>query len=98
MPEFDRINISEGIDVNKICLSKECEICHYLYFKDIDFKYEPQLCNGCHDLMQKAISFNNVAFIQVKGSTYKIHFWYISKNDAINMMNDSSLADKRGVL
>ena len=62
-PEFDRINISEDIDVNKICLSKECEICHYWYFKDIGFKYEPYLCNGCHNLMQKAMSFNNVDVI-----------------------------------
>ena len=56
MLEYDRINISEGIDVNETNLSKECDICRYCYFKDIGFKYENQLCNGCHDLMQKAIS------------------------------------------
>ena len=38
MPEYDRINISEGIDVNKTSSSKECDICHYWYFKDIGFK------------------------------------------------------------
>ena len=38
MIEYKRIDISEGIDVNKTNLSKECDICHYLYFKDIDFK------------------------------------------------------------
>ena len=53
MLEYDRIDISEGIDVNKTNASKECDICHYWYFKDIGFKYEPYLCNGCHDLMQK---------------------------------------------
>ena len=51
MLECDRINIFEGIDVNKTSLSKECDICHCLYFKDIGFKYEPYLCNGCHHLM-----------------------------------------------
>ena len=56
MLEYERIDISEGIDVNKTNLSKECDICHYWYFKDIGFKYEKYLCNGCHDLMQKAIS------------------------------------------
>ena len=30
----------------------KCDICHYWYFKDIPFKYEPYLCNGCPDLMQ----------------------------------------------
>ena len=51
MLEYERIDISEGIDVNKTNLSKECDICHYWYFKDIGFKYGPYLCNGCHDLM-----------------------------------------------
>ena len=34
----------------------------------IGFKYEPYLCNGCHDLMQKAMSFNNVAIVYFMGN------------------------------
>ena len=98
MLEYDRMDISEEIDVNKTNLSKECDIFHYLYFKDIGFKYEPYLCNGCHDLMQKAMIFNNVAVAYVKGNAYRIHFSYMSKDDAINVMNGSNLDDKRGVL
>ena len=97
MLEYDRIDISEGIDVNKTNLSKECDICHYWYFKDIDLKHELYLCNGCHNLMQKAMSFNNVAIVYVKGSAYRIHFWNINKDDAINIKNGSNLVDKRGV-
>ena len=55
-------------------------------------------CNGCHDLIQKAMSFNNVAIVYVKGNACRIHFWYMSKDDAINIMNGSNLVDKRGVL
>ena len=98
MLEYDRIDISERIDVNKTNLSKEYDICHYWYFKDIDFKYENYLCNGCHYFMQKAISFDNVAIVYVKGSAYRINFWYMSKDDAINIMNGSNLVDKSGVL
>ena len=98
MLEYDRTDISEGIDVNKTDLSKECDICHYWYFKDIDFKYELYFCNGCHDLMQKAMTFNNVAVVYVRGNTYRINFWYMSKFDAINIMNGSNLVDKRVVL
>ena len=98
MLEYDRIDISERIDVNKTNLLKECDICHYWYFKDIGFKYEKYLCNGCHNLMQKAMSFNNIAIAYVKGSAYKIHFWCMSKVDAINMMNGSNLVDKSSVL
>ena len=98
MLEYDRIDISEGIGINKGNLSKECDIYHYWYFKNICFKYEPYLCNGSHDLMQKAMGFNNVAIAYVKGNAYRIHFWYMSKYDAINIMNGSNLVDKRGVL
>ena len=98
MLEYDRIDISEGIDVNKTSLSKECDICHCCYFKNIGFKYESFLCNGCHNLMQKAMSFNNVAVAHVKGNAYGINFWYMSKDDAISMMNCSNLVDKRRVL
>ena len=90
MLQSDRIDISEGIDVNKRNLSKECDICHYWYFKDIGFKYEKYLCNGCHDLMQKAMNFNNVAIIYVKGNAYRIYFWYMIKDDSINIMKGSN--------
>ena len=89
MLEYDRTDTSEGIDINKTNALKECDICHYWYCKNIGFKYEPYLCNDCHDLMQKAMNFNDVAIVSAKGSDYKIHFWYMSKDDAINIMNNS---------
>ena len=98
MLKYDRIDISEGIDVNKANLSKECDICHYWYFKDLGFKYEPYLCNDCHDLIQKAMSFNNVAIVYVKGNAYGINFSYMSNDDAINIVNGSILADNSGIL
>ena len=48
--------------------------------------------------MQKAMSFNDAAIVYVKESAYRIHFWYISKDDAINIMSNSNLVDKKGVL
>ena len=48
--------------------------------------------------MQKAMSFNNLAIVYVKRSAYRTNFWYISKDDTINIMNGSNLVDKRGVL
>ena len=98
MLEYEKIDISEGIDVNKTNLSKECDICLYQYFKGIGFKYEPYLYNGCHDLMQKATGFNNIAIIHTKENAYRIHFWYMSKDDAVKIMTGSKLVDKRGVL
>ena len=48
--------------------------------------------------MQKAMSFNDVSVVYVKGNAYRINFWHMSKNDAINIMNGSNLNDKSGVL
>ena len=48
--------------------------------------------------MQKGMGFNNIAIAYVKGSAYRIHFWYMSKDDAINITTGSNLVDKRGVL
>ena len=99
MLECDRIDISEGIDINKSSdKSKECHICHYWYFLDKNFRYQPYLCNGCHDLMQKGMNFNDVAIVSVKDNDYRIHFWYMSKNDAISIMHNSNLIDKKGTL
>ena len=99
MLEYDRIDISEGIDINKSSdKSKECHICHYRYFLDKNFSYELYLCNGCHDLMQKSMSFNDVAIVSIKSSDYRIHFWYMSKDDAISIMHNFNLIDKKGTL
>ena len=79
MLEYDRIDISKGIDINKTNTSKECHICHFWYFLNKSFKHEPYLCNGCHNLMQKAMNFNDVAIVSVTGNDYRIYFWYMSK-------------------
>ena len=99
MLEYDRIDISEGIDINKSNdKSKECGICHCWYFLDQNFSYQPHLCNGCDGLMQKAMSFNDVAIVSIKGNNYRTHFWYISKDGAINIIHNSNLIDKKGTL
>ena len=69
---------------------------YYWYFKYIGYRYKPHLCKDCHGLMQKAVSFSN--FIYIKGSVDRIRFWYMSKHDAINIMNSSNLIGKMRVL
>ena len=44
--------------------------------------------------MQKAMNFNDVAIVSVKGSDYRIHFWYMSKDDVVNIMKNSNLNKK----
>ena len=95
MLEYERIHILEGTDVNKSNgKSEKCDICHYWYFLDKNFNYEPYLSNGYNDLIRKAVSFNNVAVVSVKGSDYIIHLYFMSRNDAINLLNNSVLSNK----
>ena len=46
MLEYDKIDISERIDINKTNLSKECMNCHYWYFLSKNFSDGPYLCDG----------------------------------------------------
>ena len=48
---YDRTDVSEGIDVNKTSASKECDVCHYWYFLNNSFKFQPNVFNRCHDLL-----------------------------------------------
>ena len=71
------------------------------FVAEITFKYEAYFCNGCHDLIQKAMSFNDVAIVSVKGNKYRIHFWQISKDNIDNIdniMKNSNLNEKSGLL
>ena len=98
MLEYYRIDVSGEIDINKSNKPKECDICHYWHVLDKDFKYEPYLCNGCHDLMQKALNFNDVVIVSVKGNDYRIHFWYMTKDDTINIVKNPDVNEKSGLL
>ena len=66
MLEYDRIDISEEIDIDSKNKSKECILCHYWYFLDNNFSYGPYLCDGCYNIMQKSINFKNIAIVMLK--------------------------------
>ena len=54
MLQYDRIDVSEGIDINETSESKECMLCHYWYFIDVGYKFQPSACNGCHAVSMMA--------------------------------------------
>ena len=65
MLHYVRIDLLEGIDVNKSNKSKECRICHYWYFLESGDKYEPELCNGCHDISMMAYESENNVVLKI---------------------------------
>ena len=63
----DRIDVSKEIDVNKTNKSKECDICHYWYFLDKGFKFQPDVCNGSHDLLMISMKLSDIAILNIHG-------------------------------
>ena len=78
MLEYDRIDISDGLDVDKTNKSKECTFCHYWYFLNKNFSYGPYLCDGCYNMTQKSINFKNIDIFYVKKNGHRILFWHMS--------------------
>ena len=97
MIQYKRIDISEGIDFNKTNNSKECMICHYWYFKDIGFKYQPYVCNEYHDFCMIVQNLNDFVILGIKNVDYRCYIVSIDKRDAISLLNNSVL-DNKGVL
>ena len=97
MLRYKKIDISEGIDVNKTNASKECEVCHYWFFKDIVFKFEEHICNKCHGLLMIVYSLKDIAKLNAKENTFRCILMGISKNEGLKRLNNSVTYDK-GVL
>ena len=80
--KYDRIDISEGIDVDKTNESKECKFCHYWYFLNKNFSYGPFTCDGCYGVVQRSTDFKNIAIVHIKKSAYRIYFQNMNKHKA----------------
>ena len=99
MLEYDRINISEGIDIKKCKeTSKECNLCKFYYFLDKNFNYGPYLCDGCYDMSLKAVSIKNLAIINHNGNHYHVNFAFISKKDVYNLIKNAVIMGEKGTL
>ena len=97
MLQYERIDVSEGIDLNKSNKSKECMIYHYWYFKDIGCKSEQYVCNGCHDLSMMVYDVGDFMILNIKVVDYRYFVFNMSENDAIKLLKNSRL-DNKGTL
>ena len=68
---YKRIEVSEGIDVNKTSASKEFHICRHWSFLNKGFKLQPNVCDRCHDLFMISMNLSDIAFLNVKSSEYR---------------------------
>ena len=72
-------------------------ICHYWYFKDIGYKYEPHVSNKCHDLLMVVYDLKSFMILSIKIVDYGCYASNMSRSDAINLLKNSWL-DNKGVL
>ena len=94
----DRIDFSEGINVNKSIESKECDICHHWYFLDKELKFGPYICYGCHDALIMSMSITDIAILIIKSADYGCIISRITKSETINLMQNIDLTEKSGTL
>ena len=95
---YDRIDTFEGIDVSKTNKSKECDICHYWYFLSKAFKFQSDVCNGCHDLLIMSMYHSDIAILNIKGVDYCCYINEISKIETINLLQTIDFTKKSGAL
>ena len=69
-------------------------LCHYWYFKDVGFKFEPDVCNRCH-VLKTAYELKNITILNVKGDDFRCILWGISSDEAVNRLNNSVLEVRR---
>ena len=62
MIQYEKVDVLEGIDVNKTSLSKECMLWDYWYFKDVGFKFELHVCNKFRDVLMTAYELKKLQY------------------------------------
>ena len=83
---YDRIDIFKGIDVNKTSESNNCDICRYWYFLNKGCRFQPNICNGCPDLLVMSMNLRNIAVLNIKGFDYHCIISRTSKSEPINLV------------
>ena len=94
MISYERIDKSEGIDFNESRDSIKCMICNYYYFKAIGFKYQPYVCNACHDFSMGVQVLSDFFIATIKNIDYRYILLVLIKKTAVNILNNSDLSDK----
>ena len=94
---YDRTGVPEGFGIDKTRTSKECDSCHYWYFLDKGFKFQLDVCNGCHDVLMVSINLNDVDNWNIWAVDYCCIINGTSKSDAANLQQNANLTEDRGI-
>ena len=90
---YDRIDVSEDIDVSKTSTSKKCTICHSWYFLDKDLTFQPNVSNCCHDVLMMSMKPSGIAILSIHGVNYCRIINRICKSKAMSLLKNTNLSD-----
>ena len=91
---YYRTDASEGISIDKTSNSKECDVYHYSYFLDKAFKFQPYICNSCHDVLMIPMNLSDISISDINGVDYLRILSGISKIEAVNVLQKADLNKK----
>ena len=97
MLQYEKVDISEGIDTNKCikkCIKRSASnkcikrmyALSYWYFKDVGFRFQSHVCNKCHDVLMTAYKLKNIAILNVKGVDFRCILWGISRDELVGIL------------
>ena len=95
---YDRIDVSEGININKTCKSKECDNCQYWYFLNKGFKFQSYVCNRCHESLMMSVQLSDIAILEIWNADYCCIMSRISKSQALNVMQNIDFTEQSRTL
>ena len=94
---YDRIDVSEGMLIKQVN-QKSVMFCHYWCFLNCSLKFQPNLCNRCHDLLMISINLSDIAILNIKLSDYCCFTSLITINEAIKLLQKADLTEESGTL
>ena len=92
---YERVSVSEGIDVN---ISKEGSVCFYYFFIDKNFTYQPYLYNGCHGASMRATNISDIYIIYPKNNCSRVVGNNLTRPECQKLINENNLTDTIGYL
>ena len=93
MISYERIDCGGFIDFSVSEESAKCMVCHHSYFKYV-FKYQPYVCNGCHDFSMTVQHLSDIFVVTIKNVDYRVYISDVGKKAAVFILKYSDLSDK----
>ena len=70
---------------------------HYWYLRNVGFRFEPHVCNKCHDVLMTAYKLKDIAILNVKEVDFRCILWIIGRDEAVNRLNNS-MSEQRSLV